>query len=216
MDNIYNAEGNAFRLKNCNIFDNLGNPKVFETNSIIYQQGDEAEYVYYLKKGKIQIYIGSPNGMERVLSVFTGGNLFGKSSFFDNMPRASGAKALKKSEIICIDKPMMMKLIGEHPQFAIDMLEYLSKTIRMFSNQIESMSFLQADKRIARFIINNISNNDDKLICTHDEISEIIGASRVTVSKILSKFVKNGCIETKYRRIRVLDAEALTNFAFDK
>ncbi|MCL2199538.1 MAG: Crp/Fnr family transcriptional regulator [Defluviitaleaceae bacterium] len=208
------TEANVFRLKNREIFDNLSAPKIFEKNKIIYTQGDESNFIYFLVNGKVQIYVSSPSGSEKILTTFSGGSLFGKSAFFDKLPRASCARALKKSEIIQIDKYMMTEIISTHPQFAIEMLEYLSKTIRLFSNQIENISFLQADKRIAIFIIDNLTPENNVITCTHDEISNTVGASRVTVSKILNRFVQNGWIDTLYRAISVKDARALTNFAF--
>ena len=99
-ENLYafDMAGDIFRLNNTEIFNGLAEPKTYEKNAIIYQQGDEAEYVYYLRGGKVQIYLGSPNGAEKTLAVFAKGSLFGKSSFFDGMPRTSSAKALLKSE----------------------------------------------------------------------------------------------------------------------
>ncbi|MCL2576532.1 MAG: Crp/Fnr family transcriptional regulator [Defluviitaleaceae bacterium] len=209
----FNAERSVFRLKNKEIFDSLDKPKTYEKNQVIYMQGDDAGHVYYLMSGKVQIYVGSPSGLERILVSFEGGSLFGKSAFFDNLPRASCARALKKSEIILIDKLMMKNIIGNEPQFALDMLEYLSKTIRLFSNYIENISFLQADKRIAIYIIDNAKNNC--VTCTHDEISDTIGASRVTVSKILSRFAESDWIETRYKVIHIKNIAALTAFAFE-
>ena len=213
--NPYNVEGNIFRLKNCELFDNLKAPALYEKNQMIYRQGDAADYVYYLKKGKVQIFISSAGGSEKILSIFSEGNLFGKSSFFDKMLRTSCAKALTKSEIIVIDKKMMADIISRRPDFALDLLEYLSKTVRMFSNQIENMSFLPADKRIARFLADNATNGKSrKIACTHDEIADLIGVSRVTVSKILGKFAQNGWIKTQYRSIKVINEGALSDFAF--
>lgn len=206
-----NPEGSVFRLKNREMFDNLASPKIFEKNKIIYTQGDDAKFVYYLKAGRVQIYVGSPGGAEKILAAFSGGSLFGKSAFFDKLPRATCARALEKSEIIQIDKQMMTEIIARRPQFALDMLEYLAKTIRVFSTQIENISFLKADKRLALYILENAENN--YIHCTHDEISATIGASRVTVSKILRRFARAGWIFTMYGSVKVLDAEKLREFA---
>jgi CRP-like cAMP-binding protein len=208
---IFSTEGSVFKLKNSEIFDGLAKPQIYKKNQIIYMQGDKAGNVYYLVGGRVQIYVGSASGSEKTLATFSGGSLFGKSAFFDNLPRASCARALERSEIIHINKKMMTDIISSYPQFAIDMLEYLSKTIRLFSNQIENISFLQADKRIAKFLLDNKIKN--KIPCTHDEISNTVGASRVTVSKILSKFTEKGWIETGYRFVKITNAHALENYA---
>lgn len=203
-------EERFFRLKNPEIFDGLASAKIFEKDQIIYTQGDDGEFIYFLKSGKVQIYVGSAGGAEKILAVFSGGGLFGKSAFFEKMPRVTSARALKKSEIIPLNKKIMTEIIKAHPQFALDMLEYLSKTIRVFSNQIENISFLQADKRVAMFLLDNAEKS--RVTATHDEISDTIGASRVTVSKILSLFARDGLIETGYREIKISDAAALRAF----
>ncbi|MCL1845755.1 MAG: Crp/Fnr family transcriptional regulator [Defluviitaleaceae bacterium] len=215
-------EERFFRLKNPEIFNDsadLTRAKIFEKDQIIYSQGDDGELIYFLKSGKVQIYVGSAGGAEKILAVFSGGGLFGKSAFFEKMPRATSARALKKSEIVPIDKNMLAEIIKKEPQFALDMLEYLSKTIRVFSNQIENISFLQADKRVAMFLLDNAQNGRNERIerlprhsrvqATHDEIAATIGASRVTVSKILRRFARDGLIETKYREIKIIDPAAL-------
>ena len=209
----FSMEGHVFRLKNQEIFNNLAQPKTYKKGQIIYNQGDDAEYVYYLINGKVQIYVGSSSGAEKILATFSGGSMFGKSAFFDKLPRASCARALAKSEIIPVDMVMMADVISNYPHFALDMLEYLSKTIRMFSNQIENISFLQADKRVAMFIISHLSDGANTIQCTHDEISSTISASRVTVSKVLSQFVSHGWVDTGYGTIRVLDLDGLKAFA---
>jgi CRP/FNR family transcriptional regulator len=196
------------------MFEGLKKPTVYEKEQFIYRQEEKADFIYYLKKGKVKSYIISPNGTEKTIAVFAEGDIFGKSSFFDKQPHFTCAKALTKSEIIVIDKKMMLELIGKNPQFALDMLEDLSKTIRMLSNQIENMSFHQTDKRIAMYLIDN-TDKSSQIVCTHDEISAVVGASRITVSKILSRFTRNGWIETRYRKIKIINPNGLTMFAVD-
>ena len=197
------------------IFDNLTAPKIYKKGQLIYNQGDDPFYVYYLIVGKVQIYVSSPTGAEKVLTTFSDGSMFGKSAFFDKLPRPSCAKALTRCEIVPVDRAMMADVIRKHPHFALDMLEYLSKTIRMLSNQIEDISFLQADKRIAMFIIDSLPDDKHSNIvkCTHDEISSVVGASRVTVSKILGRFAANGWVVTGYGWIEVVDLKGLMGFS---
>jgi len=242
-ETAFNAEGNVFHFKNQEIFNNLAQPKTYKKGQIIYNQGDDANFVYYLVSGKVQIYVSSPSGTEKILATFSGGSMFGKSAFFDKLPRASCAKTLAKSEIIPIDRAKMADIISNYPHFALEMLEYLSNTIRMFSNQIENISFLQADKRIAMFIISKIPKesvkeanssffhqsicafrkegfarlkgmeSNMKIKCTHDEISITVGVSRVTVSRVLSRFVNEGLITTGYGFIKINNAAKLKDFA---
>jgi len=210
----WGAEGNVFHLKNQEIFTHLAPSKAYKKGQIIYNQGDDANFVYYLVNGKVQIYVSSPSGTEKILATFSGGSMFGKSAFFDKLPRAACAKALTKSEIIPVNREKMADIISRYPHFALEMLEYLSRTIRMFSNQIENISFLQADKRIALFILNHLREEPGsmKVECTHDEISSTVGVSRVTVSRVLGRFVGDGWIVTGYGVVEVTNLAKLKAF----
>ncbi len=198
-------------------FDHLQVPGLlYPPNQMIYLQGEEALRFYYLKKGEVKIFITSKNGGEKTLSVVTEGNFLGEASFFDGLPRVSSAKTTQKSEIISIDEETLLRLIGEHPMLAIDLLRDLSKTVRMLSAQVDGMAFQRADQRIAQLLINSASKKGNRFLVhyTHEEIGSLIGVSRITVSKILTRFVKEGFIKTCYRSIELVDKDALQRFAF--
>lgn len=208
-------ESSSFKIKHGKLLESLQKPKTYGENQMLYQQGDMAEYVYYLKSGRVKIYIASQSGYDKALTTLTQGSLFGKASFFDGTPRTSSAKALEVCEIIAIDKQLMSKIFQMQPDFAIELLEYLSKTIQMLSAHIDWITFVQADKRIARFMCENYDPMVKTVAYTHEEIGEEIGVSRVTVSKILRQFRKYGWIDTKYRQINIKDLSALTEYADD-
>jgi CRP-like cAMP-binding protein len=86
-------------------------------------------------------------------------------------------------------------------------LEILANRIRLLSFQLDSMTFLQADARIARILLENES--DGIIILTHEEIADVVGVSRVTVSKILGKLTKKGILSTEYRKIIIKDSKYL-------
>lgn len=206
-------DSSSFKIKHGKLLESLQKPKTYGENQMLYQQGDIAEYVYYLKSGRVKIYIASQDGYDKALTTLTQGSLFGKASFFDGTPRTSSAKALQQSEIIAIDKQLMAKIFQMQPDFAIELLEYLSKTIQMLSTHIDWITFAQADKRIARFMCENYDPLVKTVVYTHEEIGEEISVSRVTVSKILRQFRKNDWIETKYRQIIIKNIEALADYA---
>lgn len=207
-------DGDSYKIRYGELFEALRQPKQYHENQIIYQQGDPAESVYYLKSGKVKIYIASPNGFDKVLTTLTGGSLFGKASFFCRTPRTSSAVTLQPSEIIAADRRMMAELFQMRPGFAIELLEYLSKTIQMLSAHIDWLAFEQADRRIARFLCENYRPTVGTIGYTHEDIGERLGLSRVTVSKTLSRFRKNGWLDTKYKEIDIMDIDAMSKFAY--
>jgi CRP-like cAMP-binding protein len=211
----FHVDGSSFKILHGDLLESLRQPRRYDENQMIYQQGDKAEYVYYIKTGRVKIYIASRSGFDKVLTTLTKGSLFGKASFFDGTPRTSSAKALQHSEIIAIDMPMMTTIFQMRPDFAIELLEYLSKTIQMLSVQIDQMAFEQADKRIAGFLCESWNASLPEIDISHEEIGERVGCTRVTVSKMLGRFRRNGWIITRYRIIQILMIDALTEFAYE-
>lgn len=212
-------------MHNNNYYDNYGFPgsiwspflvdapvKNYMAGSYIYLQGQPPDYFYYVVRGTVRSLIYSGTGDEKVLAVYHDGNIFGEASFFHESPRMSSAFTATDCDIIAIDRATVTQRFSKHPELALSMLKYLAGTVRMLSSQVDSMTFLQADKRIAQWLLTTVGN-DGAVHCSHEEISAIIGASRVTVSRVLSGFSKKGWVETKYKKTVIKNREALIDFA---
>lgn len=190
------------------ILEKSGIVRSFPKGTIIYRQGDMAEYFFYLKKGRVKVFMNSADGMEKILNTATHGEILGEGAFFDKKPRVSSARAVVASELIMIDEESLMKLIKKYPRIAFELLEILSNRIRLLSAQIDAMTFMQADARIAQLLIESEAGGEIKL--THEEMAAVVGVSRVTVSKILGKFVKSGIISTEYGRVIIKNRDRLS------
>lgn len=189
------------------IFESLGTGRNFAKGEIIYRQGDLATTFCYLKKGKVSVFMTSVDGMEKTLNTASKGELLGEGAFFDKKPRVSSARAVTNCEVVMIDEQTLTNLFAKHPKLAFELLEILSNRIRLLSSQLDSMTFLQADARIARLLLQ--SEKDGRVVLTHEEIASAVGVSRVTVSKTLGKFSANGDISTAYRKIVIKNHERL-------
>lgn len=189
------------------IFESLGTVRNFAKGEIIYRQGDLAKTFCYLKKGKVSVFMTSIDGMEKTLNTASKGELLGEGAFFDKKPRVSSARAVTNCEVVMIDEQTLTSLFAKHPRLAFELLEILSNRIRLLSAQLDSMTFLQADARIARLLLQ--SEKDGRVTLTHEEIALAVGVSRVTVSKTLGKFSANGYISTAYRKIIIKNREQL-------
>lgn len=208
---ITQANYSAMPEKAKKIFEELKTVNIYNKNDTVYRQGENANCFYYLKKGKVKIFFNSPDGMEKTLSLASTGSILGEAAFFDKIPRISSAKAEEKCEIISVNQKKLIELIGKHPNLAMDLLQILAKRIRLLSSQIDSMTFLHADAQIAQLLLQykGVENGIQVVRLTHEEIGNMIGVSRVTVSKILNNFAKDKIIKTNYRSIQLLNIEKL-------
>lgn len=186
-------------------------PRIYEKDAMIYWQGSHADEFYYLKNGSVRIFLSSESGAEKTLNMLKPGKIFGEAAFFDGLPRVSSAKAIQRSEIIQITRRSLLECIRREPQLAMNLLTYLSQTIRMLSTQVDTVTFQQSDERIARLLL-NLSAENGRVSATHEDLAALAGVSRVTVSRILADFSRKGWVETGYRGIHVKSAVGLKTF----
>ena len=120
---------------------------------LIYLQNTQATCFYYLKSGKVKSFIQSEDGGERVLNLYTAGSLFGEASFFDELPRVSSAVAVVPCEIVPIDRELVTQEFARNPELALAMMQYLARTVRLLSGQVDQMAFRPARWRVANYLL---------------------------------------------------------------
>lgn len=175
---------------------------------LIYLQNTQATCFYYLKSGKVKSFIQSEDGGERVLNLYTAGSLFGEASFFDELPRVSSAVAVVPCEIVPIDRELVTQEFARNPELALAMMQYLARTVRLLSGQVDQMAFRPARWRVANYLL-TLSPAGGPMSCTQDDIAAAVSASRVTVSRVLNEFARSGWVELGYRTISLMAPERL-------
>lgn len=183
-------------------------PKRYQAGQVIYLQDSPADEFYYLVRGTTRSYISSQAGGERILTIHRAGDLMGEASFFDECPRVSSAVAVTECEIVSVDRMTLDAVFRKHPDLALPMLQYLARTVRLLSHHVDEATFLPAGARLARYLLSGATEGEP-FPCTHEELGFAIGASRVTVSRLLAEFARRGLVETGYRSVTVLDRTGL-------
>lgn len=185
-----------------------GQPVLYHKGQLIYLQDQEPEYLYCLLEGTVRTYIASEHGEEMLLTTYRSGSIFGEASFFDGMPRVSSAAAQTDCYIIPLSKDTVAQLFQDNPSLAGAMITYLARTVRLLSRHVDTMSFQTADKRLSALLLNHPSSREI-IPVTHEELASALSVSRVTVSRILSEFAKQGLIKTGYGTITILNRDKL-------
>lgn len=185
----------------------------FPPGKVIYLQGSPADRFYYLKSGRVKVFLNSEDGSEKILTVYEAGNVFGEASFFDERPRVSSAITVTHCETVVIDRQTLEEEINRNPQLLLTFTKVLARTVRMLSEHVDTMAFLRADQRIARYLLSIPENEEHIIHCTQEEIAAAVSVSRVTASRVLNRFVRSGWLRTGYGNIRILDADGLEQCA---
>ena len=183
--------------------------RVYWEGETIYRQEEKASWCYYLKKGKVRIFVASEGGMEKTLAVYKEPCLFGEAAFFDGHPRTTTAMAMKETEVLVISKENMLQCFKQEPDLAWSVMSTLSQTIRMLSKEINQMSFFSARKRLLQFLVESYERGETKILHTQEEIGAILGVSRVTISREVKELKKRGILQVQYGMLNIQKIEAL-------
>ena len=123
------------------------------------------------------------------------------------MPRVSTAEAATDCKIVRLSHDKVDELFRAHPELASAMITYLARTVRLLSGHVDTMSFQSAQQRLANLLLNHPQG--DEIHVTHEELAAALGLSRVTISRLLGSFARQGLLKTGYGTIRLLDRERL-------
>ena len=174
----------------------------YGAGQVIYMQGQEPEFLYCLREGSVRTSILSQDGEEKLLTVYSPGSIFGEASFFDGMPRVSTAVARTDSVVTRLGKETVGILFRQHPELVQAMLAYLARTVRMLSGHVNTMSFQPTEERLRTYLL---SQPNDTIRMTQEELAAALNVSRVTVSRILRQYSAAGLLDTGYGSVTLRD-----------
>jgi CRP-like cAMP-binding protein len=167
----------------------------------IFSHGDVAEAVFYIQTGKVKLTVVSKQGKEAVIAILEGGAFFGESCLAGQSLRTATATALEESDIMRVDKGVMLRVLHEEPTFAELFMTYLlAHTIRVEEDLVDQL-FNSSEKRLARalLLLANFGKEGKPETAiakiNQETLAEMIGTTRSRVSHFMNKFRKLGFIE---------------------
>ena len=168
----------------------------------IFLQGEAADSVFYLQKGKVKLTVVSKRGKEAVIGMVEPGQFFGESSLVAGHPlRMASATCIGYSTILRFEKATVVRLLHEDAEFADCFVSYtLARTVRVEEDLVDQL-FNSTEKRLARVLLLLANFGQDGAPhaviprISQETLAQMIGASRPRVSSFLNKFRKLGFIE---------------------
>ena len=167
----------------------------------IFSQGDIADAVFFIQKGKVKVTVLSEHGKEAVVAIFTEGQFFGEGCLEGAAIRTSTSHAMENCLITSITKAAMLAMLTSEPKFSAFFITYLlSRNTRIEDDLIDQL-FNSSEKRLARLLLlladfgkeGNAPPADIAL--SQETLAEMIGTTRSRVSFFMNKFRKLGFID---------------------
>ena len=169
--------------------------------SVIFSQGDPADAVFYILKGRIKIVVTSEQGKEAVVAILGAGEFFGEGCLIGQPLRLAAATALTESTLMRVEKAQMIRVLHDEPSFAeLFTAHLLSRNSRVEEDLVDQL-FNSSEKRLARTLLllaNFGKEGRPEPIATgmsQETLAEMVGTTRPRISFFMNKFRKLGFIE---------------------
>jgi CRP/FNR family cyclic AMP-dependent transcriptional regulator len=169
-------------------------------HGVIFSQGDAADSVFYIQKGKVKVTVVSKLGREAVVAILSAGEFCGEGCLTGQPLRIATAAAITDCEVMRIEKAAILHVIQAEPLFAKMFVEYLlARTVRVEEDLVDQL-FNSSEKRLARalLLLANFGKEGrpEPILAkiSQETLADMIGTTRSRVSFFMNKFRKLGLI----------------------
>ncbi|HSB78558.1 MAG TPA: Crp/Fnr family transcriptional regulator [Candidatus Methylomirabilis sp.] len=173
----------------------------YRKNRTVFAQGDRADAVFFLRKGKVKLTVVSNQGKEAVVAILDEGAFFGEGCLVAQPLRMATAITLTPCSILRLEKLAMVRLLHAEPAFAERFIAHLlARNIRIEEDLVDQL-FNSAEKRLARVLLllaNFGKEGKPEAVIpkiSQETLAEMIGTTRSRVNFFMNKFRKLGFLD---------------------
>lgn len=178
---------------------------------VIYRPGQASDALFLLKKGRVQIVRESADGKRLVTAILGQETFFGEMALVgQRFPQDSAAEALEDALVCVLSRRDLERLVLEHPRVGLRFLEQVSARLLETEAVVEDFAFKSVRARLAGALLRLAESGPDATVrASHQELADLVGTYRETVTLTLNDFRERGLVELGRRAVRVLDRQGL-------
>lgn len=193
----------------------------YSKKSVLIQEGDRVEAVYFLLSGKVKLAKMNPDGQEKLISILRAGEMFGEISAFDGGMAPYQVEALEKAIVLTVPLSSFIRVVEVYPIVAFACMRVEAKRLRQAYRHMRNLALMDTHGRIAARLFKlcrDFGREEGNSIritlkLTRQEMAQLIGTSRETVSRVLAEYERLGIIEVDRHQIIVHELEELRSRA---
>lgn len=170
-------------------------------NQVVFSQGEPADALFYIQRGKVKLVVVSFAGKEATLSVMGKGEFFGLGSLQQRSLRLATATTLEPSVVVRIERDIMQRELRSHPRLSeVLMTQLLSRTLTL-QKDLCTHIFDPSEKRLARVLLklSRLGDESHQQVAmpkiSHDTLATMVGTTRSRITYFMNKFKKLGFID---------------------
>jgi len=202
-----------------------GSLRMLEGGTLLHARGAEADGFYTIASGSVRFTRTTADGHATTIGVLDAPNSFGEISLFDGLPRSHDGYAVGPTVVLFHAKSDFLHLLARHPSIYARFAKMLSLRLRATFDLVEEAAVSPLQQRLARRLLelahlrpsamNAATNTRGREVpLTQEELGQLLGKSRQSISKTLHVWEQNGLIQTKYGRVSIKQPDALRKLAY--
>ncbi len=194
------------------IFEEIELPK----HSVVFGPGDPCDAIYFIEQGRVRLTRLSPEKKRVILALLGPGDLIGEAAW-ETGEHETYAETVEDTRLYQISRESFENLVRQNPNFALRLIQILGLRLKQAQARIEDLVFRSVPSRVARLLL-SLAETHGKVTpsgirvefkLTHQEIANMVGSSRVTVTQILNRMRSSHWIEIESKRVTIFDCPAL-------
>lgn len=192
----------------------------WKKNSHVFLQGDSLENVYFINEGKIKIYKSDANGREQIVAILKKGEMFPHVGFFRQGAYPAFSEVLEPSTLVVVPISQFERVLVDNPELSIKVFKVLGEKIVDLQERLESQILNNTYEQIIKLLIrlgrlHGEKQQDGTVLLkaefTNKDLANMIGTTRETVSRTLTKMKKDELISADPQGNLILDIDQLLN-----
>jgi CRP/FNR family cyclic AMP-dependent transcriptional regulator len=177
----------------------------FQKNTIIINEGDEANTFFIIITGAIKVFLSNEEGKEIIINAQGPGDHFGELALLDGAPRSASVITTEKSTIGVISKEDFHSVLSRNTGLALNLIRELTRRVRFLSDNVRTLALMDVYGRVAKVLLGMAQEEDGKMVIinrpTQQDIANHIGASREMVARILKDLATGNYITIDGKRL---------------
>jgi CRP-like cAMP-binding protein len=197
----------------------LASRETYRKNTVVFEAGEPADRFFYLISGRVKVYVARPDGQERILSISEWGNTVGTSSCFDASLRYVSCATLAETTVLAFKRDAVIAAMATDSELTAVVLSSLARKQRGLTLQAHAAALRSTSSRVALLLCHLAAaygtasepNGETqlKIRMSTESLASVLGVARATLSRELSRLVRDGIIRKRKWELVVLDYDEL-------
>jgi len=202
-------------------FDAIKVTTTYPSGAVVFVEGEAPRGVFVLSTGRAKVSIGSASGKVMILRIAKAGEILGLHAAVSGAVFQATAQTIEPCRIGFVRREEFLRFLRDYPQASLEAARQLSASYQDACDQLRAIGLCDsARKKVARFVLESVENGDLRedgvratLTLTHEEIGQLIGTSRETITRALGDFKTRRWVLIKGSTLLVQDKAALRDLA---